>query len=276
MPNRILKESICRSEEVNSLTWFEEVLFYRLIVACDDYGRFDGRAAVIKGYCFPLKDVTTKDIGRALERLAAAGLARVYMAQGRPVLQLSTWERHQQVRAKKSKYPEPEENITHPEAGCSNGSQLMADDGNDSRNRETRIRNDGDIPPVPRQEGNVGRITHFHEFCEAYPKMGAHCPGAQYAYCRVLAEDGRITEEALVAAAANYAEAVRILGRTERYIRSLESFLTGNFFAGYLPGQYVPPEAVEKKRTGQKNRFHNFARNDYDFDTLEKELLGNG
>lgn len=76
MRNRILKESICRSEEVNSLTWFEEVLFYRLIVACDDYGRFDGRAAVIKGYCFPLKDVTTKDIGRALERLAAAGLVR--------------------------------------------------------------------------------------------------------------------------------------------------------------------------------------------------------
>ena len=32
MPNRIIKESICRSEEIDSLSWFEEVLFYRLIV----------------------------------------------------------------------------------------------------------------------------------------------------------------------------------------------------------------------------------------------------
>ena len=44
MPNRILKESICRSEEIDSLSWFEEVLFYRLIVICDDFGRYDGRA----------------------------------------------------------------------------------------------------------------------------------------------------------------------------------------------------------------------------------------
>ena len=37
MPNRILKESICRSDTIDHLTWFEEVLFYRLIVSCDDY-----------------------------------------------------------------------------------------------------------------------------------------------------------------------------------------------------------------------------------------------
>ncbi|MDE6938470.1 MAG: hypothetical protein K2P28_09920 [Lachnospiraceae bacterium] len=30
--------------------------FYRLIVVCDDYGRFDGRPAIIKGACFPLKE----------------------------------------------------------------------------------------------------------------------------------------------------------------------------------------------------------------------------
>ena len=53
MPNRILKESICRSEEIDSLSWFEEVLFYRLIVICDDFGRYDGRAKIIKGSCFP-------------------------------------------------------------------------------------------------------------------------------------------------------------------------------------------------------------------------------
>ena len=62
MPNRILKESICKSEEIDLLSWFEEVLFYRLIVSCDDFGRYDGRVKIIKGTCFPLKDVTEKDI----------------------------------------------------------------------------------------------------------------------------------------------------------------------------------------------------------------------
>lgn len=62
MPNRLLRESICRSESIDALSWFEEVLFYRLIVNCDDYGRFDGRPAIIKGSLFPLKDVAIKDI----------------------------------------------------------------------------------------------------------------------------------------------------------------------------------------------------------------------
>ena len=105
MPNRILKESICGSEEIDSLSWFEEVLFYRLIVKCDDFGRYDARIKIIKNSCFPLKDITEKDVEKALSKLSAVGLVRVYEAQGRPTLQLVTWEQHQNVRAKKSKYP---------------------------------------------------------------------------------------------------------------------------------------------------------------------------
>lgn len=92
MPNRIIKESICRSEEIDSLSWFEEVLFYRLIVVCDDFGRYDGRAKIIKGSCFPLKDVTEKNINEALDKLSAVGLVRVYETQGRSYLQLVAWE----------------------------------------------------------------------------------------------------------------------------------------------------------------------------------------
>lgn len=105
MPNRIIKESICRSEEIDSLSWFEEVLFYRLIVTCDDFGRYDGRAKIIKGSCFPLKDITEKDISKALGRLSEVGLVRVYETQGRPYLQLVTWAAHQRIRNQKSKYP---------------------------------------------------------------------------------------------------------------------------------------------------------------------------
>ena len=36
MPNRIIKESICASDSLDQLSWFEECFFYRLIVNCDD------------------------------------------------------------------------------------------------------------------------------------------------------------------------------------------------------------------------------------------------
>ena len=59
MPNRIIKESIKRSPEIDRLNWFEEVVFYRLIVTADDYGRLDGRTVVLKNDLFPPKSDST-------------------------------------------------------------------------------------------------------------------------------------------------------------------------------------------------------------------------
>lgn len=114
MPNRILKESICISDSIDSLSWFEEVLFYRLIVNCDDFGRFDGRAAVIKNRLFPLKDdLTLGTVKAAIQKLVSAGLVITYESMGKPYLYLPTWAAHQTARAKKSKYPAPDSgNIT--------------------------------------------------------------------------------------------------------------------------------------------------------------------
>lgn len=109
MPNRILKESICASDTIDGLSWFEEVLFYRLIVNCDDYGRFDGRPSIIKNRLFPLKEnLTIKAVSAAVDSLANAGLVALYEFEGKPFLYLPTWNSHQSIRAKKSKYPDPD------------------------------------------------------------------------------------------------------------------------------------------------------------------------
>ncbi|MCD7757309.1 MAG: transcriptional regulator, partial [Clostridiales bacterium] len=101
MGNRILKESICSSDSIDGLSWFEEVLFYRLIVNCDDYGRFDGRTAIIKNRLFPLKDdLTKKTVEAAIDRLVSAGLVALYTFEGKPYLYLPTWDHHQNVRAR--------------------------------------------------------------------------------------------------------------------------------------------------------------------------------
>ena len=124
MPNRIIKESICTSPNLNTLSWFEEVLFYRLIVSCDDFGRFEGLPAVIRGRLFPLKSVTIAQIDDALNSLSTAGIVLRYEREGKPYLQLIAWERHQQKRAKHSKYPAPNEDSTL--AGASKCNQLPA------------------------------------------------------------------------------------------------------------------------------------------------------
>ena len=119
MPNRILKESICRSDQINSLSPFEEVLFYRLIVNADDYGRFDGRIAIIKSLLFPLKDSIRADqIEKAIKTLSSVELVDCYTVAGKPFIRLTGWDRHQSIRAKKSKYPSPDEAEKHDEATC--------------------------------------------------------------------------------------------------------------------------------------------------------------
>ena len=108
MPNRILKESICASDSIDQLSWFEECVFYRLMVNCDDYGRFDGRVSIIKNRLFPLKEgLKPKIVEQALQKLAAVGLVVLYESDGKPFLYLPTWEKYQTIRNKQSKYPDP-------------------------------------------------------------------------------------------------------------------------------------------------------------------------
>lgn len=107
MGNRIIKESICSSPTIDQLTWFEEAFFYRLMVNCDDYGRMDGRIPIIKSRLFPLKDITKATVDDALNKLSKVGLVVRYEANGQPYLQLVTWGKHQQIRTRKSKYPDP-------------------------------------------------------------------------------------------------------------------------------------------------------------------------
>ena len=108
MPNRILKESICTSENIQKLSPFEEITFYRLIVNCDDYGRMDARPKILIAKLFPLRNVREDQIVKAMRSLASAELVSPYEVDGRPFVQIVTWSDHQQIRAKRSKYPAPD------------------------------------------------------------------------------------------------------------------------------------------------------------------------
>lgn len=175
MPNRIIKESICTSDSIDGLSWFEEVLFYRLIVSCDDYGRFDGRVAVIKNRLFPLKeDLTAKNVRSALTKLASAGLVAFYEYEGKPFLYLPTWNDHQTVRAKKSKYPAPENGTIIQESICKH---MQADESGCPRN------------PIQSESNSISESNSdaFARFWEVYPKK-VNKKDAQKAFAKVKAD----------------------------------------------------------------------------------------
>lgn len=263
MPNRILKESICRSDTIDQLTWFEEVLFYRLIVSCDDYGRFDGRPAIIRGTCFPLKDITNKTIADALQKLTSVGLVREYYVQGRPYLHMVTWGDHQQVRAKKSKYPAEESNCENLQSSDINCNQMIADDCNSPRNP---IQSEYESKTISREEPE-----RFEDFAAAYPKTGADLPGVAVEYLNTLRMG--VTANDLVQAAKNYAEACQIRRTQPLYVLNAENFLRKLKFDEYLPEKYKKPKPPKRQHTSV-DQYNQFMKHDYDMDSLEAALLG--
>lgn len=135
MPNRILKESICTSDSLDQLNSFQENVFYRLIVNCDDFGRMDARPKVLASRLYPLKDIRAEQIENALQALSSAGLVILYKVDGKPFVQMKTWERHQQIRAKKSKYPAPESQTKNKTKKSDiNCNQMQSDDNECPRN----------------------------------------------------------------------------------------------------------------------------------------------
>lgn len=266
MPNRILKESICRSEEIDSLSWFEEVLFYRLIVICDDFGRYDGRAKIIKGSCFPLKDVTEKDIDRALGKLSAVGLVRVYEAQGRPYLQLVTWADHQRIRNQKSKYPEFSQDCKLLLSNDSNGQQKDASDNKCVRNPiQSESESNTDIysklqaaaePPAPPV------ITLLLNTGEEYP---------------IMQEDVNAWME-LYPAVDVMQELRKMKGwcmdnpRKRKTQKGIRRFI-GSWLAREQDKGGRPSVNYESRSMPNVRNNNNFPRRDYDFGDLETRLL---
>lgn len=108
MPNRVLSESVKRSEQIDQLSWFDEVVFYRALLTADDYGCLDGRPKLLKSDLFPTRDdVTRKSIEESLAKLTSTDLLRAYEVSGKPYMLFPTWEKHQRIRRRKQKYPWP-------------------------------------------------------------------------------------------------------------------------------------------------------------------------
>jgi hypothetical protein len=84
----------------------------------------DARPPILRARLFPLKTVTDKQVEVALQSLRTAAMLDLYVVDGRAFLQLRTWENHQTIRAKRSKFPSPDCNMKTSEIICK---QMQAD-----------------------------------------------------------------------------------------------------------------------------------------------------
>ena len=107
MPNRILREGILTSPRIAKLGWAEEVFYRRMHSVVDDFGRYFADVGLLRAACYPrqLNKVSDSDVGKWLRACADAALVRVYQVDGEDYLLLLDF--NQQVRAKKSKFPDP-------------------------------------------------------------------------------------------------------------------------------------------------------------------------
>lgn len=109
MPNRIIREQCRTSPTLAKLSSDAERLFWRLTTFADDYGRFEADVETVRGACFPrlLSFFTNRRVTHCLSALKDAGAIVLYRVEDREYGQFANWQKHQRIRAEKSKYPGP-------------------------------------------------------------------------------------------------------------------------------------------------------------------------
>ena len=252
MPNRILKESITTSESINGLSYEAECLFYRLIVNCDDYGRMDGRTAIILARCFPLRigKIKDADLKKWLDELVRGDFIIMYR-NGHEYIQVKKWDDHQQVRSRRSKYPAPTDDGIHLISDDINGNGTKSSDMVCARNP---IQSESNPNPNPNPSS-----TLFDSFWLAYPKKSAK-QDAKKAWARL-----KVDEELFAAIMDGLNRAIPSRQWCEsngKYIPNPATFLNGARWEDEYEQYYKP-----KQQSFAMNKLEMMAREAAEHDT---------
>ena len=175
MGNRILKDSILTSQNLNRLNWFEQVMFTRLIVSADDYGIFFADSVLLTRMLFPRDPSVTEDMIReGLDRMEKEHLIKRYTVKAEPYLQLVTWKNHQRLRESKKHHPFPEDADGAETVSPVSESALCATDG-EPRNTAQPESAAGEpaVIELPLNDGTVYGVTQTEadEYANLYPAV---------------------------------------------------------------------------------------------------------
>lgn len=174
MPNRILKESICYSADIDRLTPFEETVFYRILVRADDYGNLDGRSDFLKSVLFTTKPgVGVKRIEDACRKLEELGMLQKYEVEGKPYYNIVNWAKHQRVRISKHKVPPLAEICGESRQVAASCGELPPESQSESQS-QSESESQSQLPDLFERFWNaypkkIGRREALEAFCELKP-----------------------------------------------------------------------------------------------------------
>lgn len=112
MPSRVIRGGFNSSESMAKVSLQAELMFAKLILGVDDYGRTDGRPVMLRSLLYPLREsVKVKDVGKWLAELTAGDdpTVWIYRVDDKPYVQLIKWEEHRgkSRRGQTSRWPDP-------------------------------------------------------------------------------------------------------------------------------------------------------------------------
>lgn len=173
MPQRFLRPGITNSDLWNAVSMECQSFYIRILTLVDDYGRHDGRPAVLAGQCFavwnamhPDKSINLQQVEQMLQQLAATFLIELYEVGGKKILQVTQWQ--ERIRdGVKQKWP-AKGDLQQVAASCS---KLLPSSPPPSPSSTPSS------PPPP--AGNGGRFMPTWEDCKQWLSL-AHSCGADY------------------------------------------------------------------------------------------------
>lgn len=258
MPNRLIRESICTSDNLNALSKDAEILFYRLIVNCDDYGLLDARPAIVLSKCFPLKikSINEKDIDDWLQELADNELIFLYLVKDKRYLKMTSWGKHQQIRSQKSKYPQPDNNgyqMISDEIKCTRNPIQSESNPNPNPNPnmcvdDTTAEKSDDDGAQDNDPGKGDKYTQeFESFWLIYPRRKEKRKAFKAWSARTKEN---VYPEDMITAATNYSLYCKNQRTEERFIKHPSTFLGPDKpyeeYVNYVPVVGGMPKNVSK------------------------------
>lgn len=165
--------------------------------------------------------------------------------------------------------PEEQDQATSEiNTACSSAGQVNTAAGLDVQKEASETK-----PVSATQENIVDLSAGFEKFYEAYPRKKSKTL-AEQAYIDIILHAG-VTEKRILAAAQNYAKECEKLKTKERFIKMPHNWLNGMVWVDYLPENYREIEDPDREKEKIKNnRFNNIESRKYDYEELERALLG--
>lgn len=172
---RSIKPEFWTSEDVASLPWEHRLLFIGLWSYVDDNGVGRDVERLIASSLFPLEEdprETLATVSRGLQWLDGQGLVTRYEVDGRPLLYITAWDKHQRIdKPNKPRYEPPT---------CENAviRETLSESSRDPRDipapgaGEQGSRGAGDLEIPPPAAPTPIDPPGFADFYDAYPRKG--------------------------------------------------------------------------------------------------------